>query len=48
MRLSTLGKVGAAIAKFFGADAESEIEEDLARLKELLERGSVGEERKAA
>jgi len=42
------GKVGAAIAKFFGADAESEIEEDLARLKELLERGSVADERKAA
>src|SRR5207253_11475457 len=42
------GKVGAAIAKFFGADAESEIEEDLARLKELLEKGDFGEQQKAA
>ncbi len=42
------GKVGAAIAKFFEADAESEIEEDLARLKELLEKGDFGEQRKAA
>jgi uncharacterized membrane protein len=42
------GKAFAILARFFGADAESEIEEDLARLKQLLETGRMGEERKAA
>jgi len=42
------GKFGAAIAKFFGADAESEIEESLARLKELLEGGTMREEQRKA
>ncbi len=32
-----LGKVGAAIARLFGADAETEIREDLRRFKHLLE-----------
>ena len=31
------GKLGAGIAKVFGRDAESEVEEDLHRFKELLE-----------
>ena len=35
------GKVGAAIAKLFGADAETEIREDLRRFKELLESRDV-------
>jgi uncharacterized membrane protein len=35
------GKVGAAIAKFFAADAETEIREDLRRFKQLLESGEV-------
>jgi uncharacterized membrane protein len=43
------GKLGAAIAKFFGADAEAEVEESLSRLKELLERATpAAEQRKAA
>ena len=35
------GKVGAAIARLFGADAETEIREDLHRFKHLLESGQV-------
>jgi uncharacterized membrane protein len=35
------GKMGAAIAKLFGADAETEIREDLRRFKQLLEAGEV-------
>jgi len=35
------GKVGAAIAKLFGVDAETEIREDLHRFKQLLEAGEV-------
>ena len=35
------GKVGAAIARLFGADAETEIREDLRRFKQLLEAGEV-------
>jgi uncharacterized membrane protein len=37
------GKAGAMIAKMFGRDADSEIEEDLYRLKSLLETGRVPE-----
>jgi len=35
------GKVGAAIARILGADAETEIREDLRRFKQLLETGEV-------
>jgi uncharacterized membrane protein len=35
------GKVGAAIARLFGADAETEIREDLRRFKQILETGEV-------
>ena len=35
------GKVGAAIARLLGADAETEIREDLRRFKQLLEAGEV-------
>ena len=35
------GKVGAAIARLLGADAETEIREDLRRFKQLLEAGGV-------
>jgi len=35
------GKVGAAVARLFGADAETEIREDLRRFKQLLEAGEV-------
>lgn len=35
------GRVGAAIAKLFGADAETEIREDLRRFKQLLEADDV-------
>jgi len=35
------GKVGAALARLFGADAETEIREDLRRFKQLLEAGEV-------
>jgi len=35
------GKVGAAIAKLFGADAETEIREDLRRFKDLVETRDV-------
>ena len=35
------GKIGAAIAKLFGADAETEIREDLRRFKQILETGEV-------
>jgi uncharacterized membrane protein len=42
------GKIGAAIAKFFGADAEAEVEETLSRLKELLERATSGEQQRKA
>jgi uncharacterized membrane protein len=34
-----LGKVGAAVAKIFGADAETEIREDLQRFKQTVESG---------
>jgi uncharacterized membrane protein len=35
------GKIGAAIARLFGSDPESEIREDLRRFKQLLEAGEV-------
>ena len=35
------GKVGAAIARFFGSDAETEIREDLRRFKQVLDAGEV-------
>ena len=35
------GKVGAAIAKLFGSDPDTEIREDLRRFKQLLEAGEV-------
>lgn len=35
------GKLGAKIARLFGADAETEIREDLRRFKQLLEAGEV-------
>lgn len=35
------GKVGAAVAKLFGRDAETEIREDLRRFKQLVEAGEV-------
>jgi uncharacterized membrane protein len=35
------GKVGATVAWLFGADAQTEIEEDLRRFKQLLETGEV-------
>jgi uncharacterized membrane protein len=38
------GKTGALIAKAFGRDADTEIEEDLQRLKSLLETGRIPEE----
>jgi uncharacterized membrane protein len=42
------GKLGAAIAKFFGADADADVEESLSRLKQLLERTTTGEEQRKA
>ncbi len=36
-----LGRVGAAIARVFGADADTEIREDLRRFRQLLEAGEV-------
>jgi uncharacterized membrane protein len=35
------GKVGAALARLFGRDAETEIREDLRRFKQLVEAGEV-------
>jgi uncharacterized membrane protein len=35
------GKLGAKVAKLFGADAETEIREDLRRFKQLIETGEV-------
>ncbi len=35
------GKVGAAIARLFGADAETEIRDDLRRFKQLVEAGEM-------
>jgi uncharacterized membrane protein len=35
------GKVGAAVAKLFGRDAETEIREDLRRFKQVVEAGEV-------
>ena len=35
------GKLGVLAAKLFGRDAEAEIEEDLSRLKKLLEGGAA-------
>ena len=35
------GKLGAAVAKLFGHDAEVQVEEDLARLKQILESGEA-------
>jgi uncharacterized membrane protein len=35
------GKLGAVIAKLLGDDPEKEMEEDLTRLKDLLERGEI-------
>jgi uncharacterized membrane protein len=34
-----MGKVGAAVARLFGADAETEIREDLQRFKQMVETG---------
>ena len=34
-----MGKVGAALARLFGADAETEIREDLQRFKQQIETG---------
>jgi len=34
-----MGKVGAAVARLFGADAETEIREDLRRFKQMVEAG---------
>ena len=34
-----MGKVGAAVARVFGADAETEIREDLRRFKQMVETG---------
>jgi len=34
-----LGKIGAAVARLFGADAETEIHEDLHRFKQMIETG---------
>jgi uncharacterized membrane protein len=34
-----LGKLGAAVARIFGADAETEIREDLQRFKQMIETG---------
>ena len=39
------GKVGAAIARLFGADAETEIRDDLRRFKQLLENRDVASPR---
>lgn len=39
------GKLGAAVAKIFGRDAESELEEDLYILKALLETGRTPDKR---
>jgi uncharacterized membrane protein len=39
------GKVGAAIAKLFGADAQTEIREELRRFKQLVETGDVPSQR---
>jgi uncharacterized membrane protein len=39
------GKVGAAIAKLFGADAQTEIREELRRFKQLVEAGDVPSQR---
>lgn len=39
------GKVGAAIAKVLGADAETEIRDDLRRFKQLVETGNVASPR---
>jgi uncharacterized membrane protein len=36
------GKVGAAVARLFGRDAETEIREDLRRFKQVIEAGEVG------
>jgi uncharacterized membrane protein len=35
------GRVGAAVARLFGRDAETEVREDLRRFKQLLEAGEV-------
>jgi uncharacterized membrane protein len=35
-----MGKVGAAVARLFGADAETEIREDLHRFKTMVETGA--------
>jgi len=35
------GKVGAAVARLFGRDAETEIREDLRRFKQIIEAGEV-------
>src|SRR3954451_9576874 len=36
-----MGKVGAALARVFGADAETEIREDLQRFKQMIETGQT-------
>jgi uncharacterized membrane protein len=43
MYVPPAGKTGLAIAKLFGRDAESEVAEDLRRLKTLLETGRLPE-----
>jgi uncharacterized membrane protein len=35
------GRVGAAVARLLGADAETEIRQDLRRFKQLLEAGET-------
>jgi uncharacterized membrane protein len=35
------GKVGAAVARLFGRDAETEIREDLRRFKQLIDAGET-------
>ena len=42
------GKVGATIARLLGADAGSEIREDLRRFKQLVEAGEVATDRRTA
>ena len=43
-----VGQAGALVAKALGRDAESEIEEDLSRLKTLLETGQLPEDKNAS
>jgi uncharacterized membrane protein len=36
------GVVGAAVAKLFGEDPERQVQDDLRRLKQVMEAGEVG------